>query len=154
MATTLVSHRYDTNEDVARALRALTAAGIAYGSVEIVGTDDHDDPDGENDAGIVSDATTSGVALGAIFGATGGFLLGIDVSATTVWLLTTLAGAIIGALGVGLLGMVIGVAMRKRPARSVSLEASGGAKLLFVRVDEGCSDITKTVMQRGGADPQ
>lgn len=167
--TTTLTRLFDNRSDAENAVRALEDLGISHGDISIVANrGDHDndggsrtdgDHDGVNDHGDV----TRGVSTGALVGGAGGLLAGLGLLAipglgpivAAGWLLTTAAGAGIGAAGGGVTGSIVGALKNaghsEDDANVYSEGVRRGGTLVSARVPDSQVDEALAAIQRYNA---
>ena len=164
--TRTITRLFDTYADAENAVRALEARGVSHDDISIVanksdGTTgtaghDHNGAHDVNDHGDVS----RGVSTGAVVGGAGGLLAGLGMLAipglgpivAAGWLLSTAAGAGIGALGGGATGGIVGALRHaghtEEDANVYSEGVRRGSTLLTARIPDDMADEAVTLLQQ------
>ncbi len=165
--TTTLTRLFDNQSDAEQAVQAMEQLGIDRSDVSIVanrpadatGTDrngnGHDDGDINDDGDV-----TRGVSTGALLGGAGGLLAGLGLLAipglgpivAAGWLLSTAAGAGIGAVGGGVTGSIVGALKNaghtEEDAHVYSEGVRRGGTLISARVPDDMVPQALEVVQR------
>ena len=162
-----ITRLFDTHSDAENAVRALEARGVPSSDISIVANNSSGahgsgtDATGVNDDGDVN----RGVSTGALVGGAGGLLAGLGLLAipglgpivAAGWLLSTAAGAGIGALGGGVTGGIVGALKNaghtENDANVYSEGVRRGATMLTARIPDSMSDeAVKLLDSHNGVD--
>ncbi len=178
MAARAVTALFDSQEEAARVIDRIEAAGVPQTDIGIVSLNAADrtpgsvsaPPAGEPAAvpgGHESSAHESSAAEGAGAGATVGTVLGggagllaslgllaIPGAGPVIaagWLVAALSGAGVGAAAGGLIGALTGAGLSGADAETYAEGIRRGGTLVTVRADGEIADRVIALMQRGGA---
>lgn len=179
MAARAVTALFDSQEDAARVIDRIEAAGVPHADIGIVSLNAAersagptiDEPavaaGGRENPAHSSPTHESSTAEGAGAGATVGTLLGggagllaslgllaIPGAGPVIaagWLVAALSGAGVGAAAGGLIGALTGAGLSGADAETYAEGIRRGGTLVTVRADGDVADRVIALMQRGGA---
>ncbi len=168
MALRTFAHLYDNYDAARQTVEALEAAGVPHSDISIV-SNNADNRAGATGTGTVAGTGTgtgtgntsvdetragTGASTGTIVGGGLGLLTGLGLLAipgigpvvAAGWLITTLAGAGIGAAGGGLLGSLVHAGVPEEHAHTYTEGVRRGGTLVTVRAEEGQASTIETVL--------
>lgn len=172
MAARAVTALFDSQEDAARVVDQIEAAGVPQSEISILSLNGTKPPGGPlgdepSAARLVGDGSAHGTADGAGAGATVGTVLGggagllaslgllaIPGAGPVVaagWLVAALSGAGVGAAAGGLIGALTGAGLSGADAETYAEGIRRGGTLVTVRADGPLAERVIALMQRGGA---
>ena len=157
-----ITRLFDTHSDAENAVRALEARGVPSSDISIVANNSsgaHGSGSGTDATGVNDDGDVNrGVSTGALVGGAGGLLAGLGLLAipglgpivAAGWLLSTAAGAGIGALGGGVTGGIVGALKNaghtEDDANVYSEGVRRGSTMLTARIPDSMSDEAVTLL--------
>lgn len=157
-----ITRLFDTHSDAENAVRALEARGVPSSDISIVANNSsgaHGSGSGADATGVNDDGDVNrGVSTGALVGGAGGLLAGLGLLAipglgpivAAGWLLSTAAGAGIGALGGGVTGGIVGALKNaghtEDDANVYSEGVRRGSTMLTARIPDSMSDEAVTLL--------
>jgi hypothetical protein len=166
--TTPITRTFDNYSDATNAVRDLEAIGIPHDDISIVSSEKNR---GSGDGNHLSDATSNadldkdgdvsrGASTGAAIGGVGGLLAGLGLIAipglgpivAAGWLISTVAGAGIGAAGGAATGGIVGALKSaghsEEDANVYAESVRRGGTLVSVRVPDGQASQAEAVLSR------
>ncbi|CAO4165040.1 General stress protein 17M-like domain-containing protein [Methylorubrum aminovorans] len=173
MAARAVTALFDSQEDAARVIDRIEAAGVPQTDIGIVSLNATD-----RTAGAVSTPSTgeptavpgghessaaegagAGATVGTVLGGGAGLLASLGLLAipgagpviAAGWLVAALSGAGVGAAAGGLIGALTGAGLSGADAETYAEGIRRGGTLVTVRADGETADRVIALMQRGGA---
>ncbi len=173
MAARAVTALFDSQEDAARVIDRIEAAGVPQTDIGIVSLNAAD-----RTAGAVSTPSTgeptavsgghessaaegagAGATVGTVLGGGAGLLASLGLLAipgagpviAAGWLVAALSGAGVGAAAGGLIGALTGAGLSGADAETYAEGIRRGGTLVTVRADGEIADRVIALMQRGGA---
>ena len=171
--TTPITRTFDSYSDASNAVRDLEAMGIPHSDISIVsnkknetGSEDSRDRvgDGTDSADVNRDGDVSrGASTGAAIGGVGGLLAGLGLIAipglgpivAAGWLISTVAGAGIGAAGGAATGGIVGALKSAghtdEDANVYAESVRRGGTLVSARVADGQASEAEAVLNRHNA---
>jgi hypothetical protein len=161
MTSRTVTALFDSDEDAARAVSELKAAGVAEGDLALVANNADERytraDDGRSDRGSAAGA---GASVGTLLGGAAGLLAGLGVLAipgigpvvAAGWLVSTAAGAAAGATAGGLLGALTAAGASKEQAHFYAEGVRRGGTLVTARIDDRhLASTVEAIMRRNHA---
>lgn len=171
--STTITRTFDNYTDATSAVRDLEAMGIPHDDISIVSGkkdslatsgENHTDGSLDTDASVNQDGDVSrGISTGAALGGVGGLLAGLGLIAipglgpivAAGWLISTVAGAGIGAAGGAATGGIVGAlksAGHSDEEAGVYAESvRRGGTLVSARVSENLASDAETTLNRRNA---
>lgn len=177
MAARAVTALFDSQEDAARVIDRIEAAGVPQAEISIVSLNSADRPAGSmphasaGEAGAATPAAGgghessaaegagAGATVGTVLGGGAGLLASLGLLAipgagpviAAGWLVAALSGAGVGAAAGGLIGALTGAGLSGADAETYAEGIRRGGTLVTVRADGDVADRVIDLMQRGGA---
>lgn len=180
MAARAVTALFDSQEDAARVIDRIEAAGVPHADIGIVSLNaaersagpTTDEPAGAAAAGrenptqeslahesSAAEGAGAGATIGTVLGGGAGLLASLGLLAipgagpviAAGWLVAALSGAGVGAAAGGLIGALTGAGLSGADAETYAEGIRRGGTLVTVRADGDVADRVIALMQRGGA---
>lgn len=176
MAARAVTALFDSQEDAARVIDRIEAAGVPQADIGIVRLNAAEHPAGSaadvpagepaaaHAAGGGHDSSAAegagaGATVGTVLGGGAGLLASLGLLAipgagpviAAGWLVAALSGAGVGAAAGGLIGALTGAGLSGADAETYAEGIRRGGTLVTVQADGDVADRVIALMQRGGA---
>jgi hypothetical protein len=177
MAARAVTALFDSQEDAARVIDRIEAAGVTRADIGIVSLNAADRPAGSvsvpsaDASGVATpealgghessaaEGAGAGATVGTVLGGGAGLLASLGLLAipgagpviAAGWLVAALSGAGVGAAAGGLIGALTGAGLSGADAETYAEGIRRGGTLVTVRADGDVADRVIALMQRGGA---